>query len=228
MKVPAIGLVAVFAAGSTLAENVVTPASARESHDKQMTDRPVKGQTQTPFGFQLGVTTLSEAETRWQKAAVRQTGRGHLALGTGSGVDGGGSVAADRILLVDIADADFEGNQPVRFGFYDGVLYLVQARLRSMLRQNMDSSSKLDDDGIKKLEEKLRAKYGPPADTHKSIDPGRKPNIFVWKFGNDELVLNASQLSSALVLVNRPIAQKVDAYKKSLCAEKRAKGISCW
>ncbi len=204
-----------------------TAKPARESPGKPGA-RPVSSASPVPFEFRLGTTTLSDAEVRWQQAGVRQAGRGHLALGTGSGRDGGGSVAAENILLVDIEGVDFEGARTTRFGFYDGVLYLVQARLRSMLRDDASNPTQLDETGMKKLEQSLRAKYGPPTSILKDMYAGKTPNVYLWKFASDELVLTTNPMSSTLVLVHRPSKKKADLYTKELCARERAKGVSCW
>jgi hypothetical protein len=143
-------------------------------------------------------------------------------------VDGGDPVAAEKILLVDIEDVDFAGVRTTRFGFCDGVLYLVQARLRGLLRDNAANSTQLDESGIKKLEQSLRAKYGPPTSVLKDMYAGKKPNVFLWKFGDDEFVLTTNPMSSALVMANKPTKQKVDRYTKELCARESAKGVSCW
>jgi hypothetical protein len=180
-----------------------------------------------PFGFQLGRTTLAEAEAKWRELGVQNKASGYLALGTGSGVDGGGSVAGTKVRLVDIANVDFEGVRTVRFGFYDEVLYLVQARLRDLMKDNMGGDKPLNEKELKALEDTLRKHYGASPRALRS-PYSSKPDVFVWTFGNDELTLSTSPVRSALIAANKPLREQAASYRKALCAKERARGKSCW
>ena len=74
------------------------------------------------FVYRLGRTKLDEARAYWSQNGMKIVGSGHLALGGGSGMDGAGRVAAEKVLLVDVSGVDFEGISNARFGFYNNTL----------------------------------------------------------------------------------------------------------
>ena len=143
-----------------------------------------QGETDAPrqtFNYVLGKTKLPDAVAYWRASGAKILGAGHLALGTGSGVDGLSKTSADKVTLVDVTGIDFEGIASARFGFYDKERYVIQARLVPGL---LDSKSNVnyDKEQLASLEKRLRQKYGPPKQQLRSLAAkGRdSPDVFIW------------------------------------------------
>src|SRR5205085_10347798 len=111
-----------------------------------------------------GATTRAEAEAHWTKIGASITGAGHLALGTGSGLDGVSEAFEENVELVDVVNADFEGIGKARFGFYKGTLYVVQAELTlpTLPFTKPVEYTPADLDALKK---KLQERHGPTSES---------------------------------------------------------------
>ena len=161
-------------------------------------------------------TTLESAESHWREVGAKQLGRGYAGIGAGFHIDGGAKLADDKVLLVDIADVEWEVNRKTRFAFFEGVLFSVQVTLREIGPQSPDYAFQFDDQDIKDLEKNLREKYGTPA---KSFwDRTSAGKVRIWNFGPNQLTLLIYGLSgSTLSLTYQPLKSQVDLHKKEVC-----------
>jgi hypothetical protein len=181
------------------------------------------------FAYQLGQTTLDAARDYWSRNGVKVLRSGHMALGTGSGIDGLGKVSAEKVLLVDVSGVDFEGLSTARFGFFENKLYRIQASLASPL--NRASSANLTDEQIKALGVKLRKKYGATSEEHRSLYASKTSgnDVLVWKLPDGKLTLTANPLGGALILSNEKMEADIKAYVKAYCKTINTPGhITCW
>jgi len=181
------------------------------------------------FNYQLGETTLDAARAYWSQNGVKILRAGHMALGTGSGVEGKGKVAAEKVVLVDVAGVDFEGLTTARFGFFDNRLYRIQASLASALNSAM--SANLSADQLKALTAKLKAKYGKPSQEIRTLmsDEASGPDVLVWTLPDGKLTLNTSAINASLILSNEKMETDIKAYVKAYCETVNTPGhITCW
>ena len=189
----------------------------------------VAGQPIAPFNYQLGETTLDAARATWSRNGVKILRAGHMALGSGSGVEGKGKVAAEKVLLVDVAGVDFEGLTTARFGFFDNKLYRIQASLASALNSAM--SANLSEDQLKTLTAKLRAKYGKPSQELRTLmaDKASGPDVLVWKLPDGKLTLSTNPINASLILSNEKMETDIKTYVKAYCETVNTPGhITCW
>lgn len=173
--------------------------------------------------FTVSKTTLAEARETWSACDARILSEGNLAIGGGSGKDGMSRVGLKQVLLVTVEGVDFEGLPIARYAFVDEVLYAVTAELQTIV--NQDSPFKLlTKDELAEFQKTLNRKYGKPRglmDLFGGVD--KKPNIFIWDMRANELVFTKNTLQgSQLILQNKALAKKVQAYKKSECKLHRA------
>ena len=195
-------------------------------------DAPAAAPASAPrpaFAYQLGQTTLDEARAYWSQSGVKVLRSGHMALGTGSGIDGVGKVSAEKVLLVDVSGVDFEGVPTARFGFFDNKLYRIQASLASPL--NRDSSANYTDQQTNALGVTLRKKYGAPSEEHRTLYAEKKPgnDVLVWKLPDGKLTLTANALNRSLILSNEKMEADIKAYVKAYCKKINSPGhITCW
>ena len=196
----------------------------------QSADRLTEASAQSStFTYQLGETTLDAARAYWSQSGMKILRAGHMALGTGSGVEGKGKVAAEKVLLVDVAGVDFEGLTTARFGFFDGKLYRIQASLASVL--NAASSANLSEDQMKSLAAKLKTKYGKPSQELRTLmaDKASGPDVLVWKLPDGKLTLNANVINGSLILSNEMMEADIKTYVKAYCETINTPGhITCW
>jgi hypothetical protein len=181
------------------------------------------------FEYQLGRTTLDEARAYWSQNGIKVLSSGHMALGTGSGVDGLGKVSAEKVLLVDVAGVDFEGVSTARLGFYDNKLYRIQASLASIL--NRVNAANYSDEQIKDLGARLRKKYGPPSERRRTLYAGKTAgdDVLIWKLPDGKLTLTANAMNASLILSNDKIEAEIRAYVKAYCKTVNTPGhIVCW
>lgn len=179
---------------------------------------------QVPEGQDLrpGKTTLEEAQKTWDAANASSIGRGKLAIGGGSGLDGMSKVALDQVDLIDQRGVDFEGLPVARYAFVDGVLYAITAQLDRGLAGTRSEFKQLSADELEALQQELRRKYGKPSQVTKDMFAGKKPNIFIWNLRENELILQLRPaMGSSLVLRNKALAQKVETYRKTECRKHR-------
>jgi hypothetical protein len=182
------------------------------------------------FSYRLGETTLDAARAYWAQNGMKIVGSGHMALGTGSGVDRLGKVSADRVLLVDVSGVDFEGLSTARFGFFDDRLYRIQASLAS-IPLNGAKSTNYSEDQLKALGAKLKAKYGKPSAEQRTLLADKKsgPDVLIWKLPDGTLTLNANALYGSLILANEKVEADIKAYVKAYCKTVNTPGhITCW
>ena len=173
-----------------------------------------------PFGFQLGKTTLEMAAQQWKNAGAKITGQGYAAIGAGSGMDDSAKLSAKKIILIDVADTPFEVTRTARFTFYDGVLYSVQTVLHESSIWRKQPANQLDGKAVDELEATLRQKYGPPTYAGRDMFAGKTPNMLVWEFGPNHLVLYKGGLrESFLGFTNQPLRIEAERYAKSECAK---------
>lgn len=173
-----------------------------------------------PFGFQLGKTTLELAAQQWKKVGAKITGQGYAAIGAGSGVDGWAKLSAKKIILIDVAETPFEVTRTARFTFYDGVLYSIQTKLHESPAWRKQPANQLDKKAIDALEADLRHKYGPPTQAARDMFAGKTPNVLVWAFGPNHLVLYKGGLNASFLgFTNQPLRIQAERYAKSECAK---------
>jgi hypothetical protein len=183
-----------------------------------------------PFEYALGRTTLSEARDHWRASGAQILRAGHLALGTGSGIDGRSQTSAEKVLLVDMAGIDFEGITSARFCFYDEKLYRIQASLRPGLLQ-AKRDLLYDQEQLRALESRLRQKYGRPAEEHRSpfIKKTDGPDVLLWKVDGNSLQFVSNLVNGGLVLTNEPTEVSIKKYVKEYCKTVNTKErIVCW
>jgi hypothetical protein len=185
---------------------------------------------QSPFGYVLGRTTLAEAVSYWRASGAHVLRAGHMALGTGKGMEGVSKTTAEKVLLVDTAGIDFEGITSARFGFYEEKLYRIQARLRPGL---LDAKTDVtyDEEQMKALEARLRHEYGNPNEQLRSpfIKKGDKPDVLTWKVDGNSLHFVSNLATGSLVLTNEETEARIRDYVKEYCKTVNTKGhIICW
>lgn len=182
-----------------------------------------------PFRYELGRTTLAEARSHWQSSGAHVLRAGHLALGTGSGLDGVGKTSAEKILLVDVTGIDFEGIPSARFGFYEERLYLIQASLRPGLL-NAKTDLLYDGEQMRALEARLRQEHGRPLEQRSGF--GRKSDpadVLSWKIDGNSLRFVSNPVSGSLVLTNEETQASIRKYVKEYCRTVNTPGhIICW
>lgn len=209
------------------------PGQAQDAPQKpaQAGAQPLQASTAPgpAFNYQLGETTLDAARIYWSQNGMKILRAGHMALGTGSGVEGQGKVTAEKVLLVDVAGVDFEGLTTARFGFFDNRLYRIQASLASVLNSAM--SANLSEDQLKALAARLRAKYGKPGQELRTLmaDKASGPDVLVWTLPDGKLTLNANVINGSLILSNQKMETDIKTYVKAYCETVNTPGhITCW
>lgn len=210
----------------TLAPSAALSQTAgKDAKTPDASTKPLRAVPPVPCGFTLGKTTLAEAEARWAALGAKEARRGQVAIGPGSGLDETAKLSSDRLLLVDVEQVDFEGKRAARFIFFDGVLFTAQTELQNLLKPAYDTFPRLSDKEVQTLEAQLRNKYGPPSETHQHHTTG-KPNILIWRSGDNVLVLTRMVLGtgSALSYSNSPLLKKANQHKQDVCRKVPA----CW
>jgi hypothetical protein len=194
-------------------------------------DAPPPAAAERPgFAYQLGRTTLDAAREYWSHNGMNILRAGHMALGTGSGVDGLGKVSAERVVLVDVSGVDFEGLSTARFGFYENKLYRIQASL-ALLPLNGAGATAYTEDQLKALGATLRKKYGAPSEEHRTLfaDKHSGNDVLIWKLPEGELTLTENVLNGGLILSNKEMEAEVRLYVKEYCKSVNTKGRTiCW
>jgi hypothetical protein len=190
-------------------------AQAQESPSR------VDGQAIKRPDYSLRTTTLSEAIEYWHRRGMNTVQWGHLALGSGH-------VPADKIVLVDVVGADFEGMSYARFFFYDNKLYRIQAPFRwgPPFRVNEGTYS---DNEISTLESDLTHKYGKAALYRSYLSTGgQKKDVMVWNIDGNSLKLLSNPTLGGLVYTNEGMEGDVKRYIKSYCKQFNTHGSICW
>ncbi|HEY0060728.1 MAG TPA: hypothetical protein VGC21_01330 [Telluria sp.] len=174
---------------------------------------------------EISKTSLAEARGMWAAAGATTVSEGHLAIGGGNGIDGLSQVGLEQVLLVTVAGVEFEGLPVARYAFVDDVLYAVSAQLRRGYTKHQTPFKELDNDALSQLQQSLTRKYGKPRAFNEPLG-GKKPSIFIWDLKENELTLTTSIGfgGHTLTLVNKALAKKVAAYKKTECKKHRQKG----
>ncbi len=170
-----------------------------------------------PFDFQLGITTLEEAEAKWREQEAVISSRTFAAVGAGSYTDGISSVYDPHVRLIDVALPDFEGlsSRNVRFVFFDGTLCCLQVSLHPMFHSlTHPDEQPLSKRQVSQLRKSLIAKYGQP----EVLKQDFFTTFNIWKFAGNHLVLKDS-FSTMLTFSNKALAEKVLESKKSICKE---------
>jgi hypothetical protein len=204
---------------------IATPALAQSGSDAPA------GAQGPPFAYTLLQTTLDEARQYWSQNGVHVLGAGHLAVGSGSGMDGLGKVSVDKVLLVDVAGVDFEGVTSARFGFYENKLYRIQAKLKPGLQRSNKAGLDYSADQLKELETRLRQKYGNPNEMQHTLyaDKGQKNDLLVWRIDGNKLTFVSNTLDASLVLSNERTEAEIKKYIKEYCKTVNTQGhIVCW
>jgi len=182
------------------------------------------------FRYVLGQTTLSEAMNYWRASGAHVLRAGHLALGTGSGMDGVGKTSAEKVVLADIAGIDFEGITSARFAFYEQKLYRIQALLRPGLL-NAKTDITYDDAQLTALEGRLRREYGPPGEQRRSlfVKKSDAPDVLSWKVDGNSLRFVSNPVNGSLILSNEETEASIRKYVKEYCKTVNTPGhIICW
>jgi hypothetical protein len=181
------------------------------------------------FAYQLGQTTLEAARAYWSQNGMKIVGAGHMALGSGRGIDGLGKLSADKVLLVDVAGVDFEGLPTARFGFYEDRLYRIQASLTQLL-SNGASAENYTDEQVQALGDRLRAKYGAPSAEHRTLLADASGNdVLIWRLPEGTLTLTTNPLNRSLILSSAKMEADIKAYVKAYCKAINTKTrTSCW
>ena len=135
------------------------------------------------------------------------------------------------MILVDVTGIDFEGIPAARFGFYEGTLYRIQVRLRSMMRAPRSDSTDQDftEEQLAALEARLRQEHGRPSATHRTIfvHKGEGDDALVWKIDGNSLTYVKSLKS--LVLSSEKTEVSIRKYVKAYCKTVNTRTrIVCW
>lgn len=174
----------------------------------------------------LGKSTLEQAEAYWSAIGAEEDGRGTLAIGWGSGKDGLGKFGLSQVVLVDVDGVDFEGFTRARYGFVDGVLFSVQVNLEKYYPVGLGAPERIDREDWNAVVKRLHARHGKPTRTQRDwAASGKRPNVFVWVKGKNQLVL-ANSLHVFVAHENVALRKKVDAYHKAEC--RKRKNPDCW
>lgn len=181
------------------------------------------------FDYKIGKTTFDEANSYWAQNNMKILGHGLLGRGTGSGIDGVGWVSMPNVELYDVENPGFHGVHVVRFGFYEGVLYQVQAQMKSLFKAN-NPQVPLTDEEIAGVEKQLLKEYGPPQRRARTMFGSmKKPDVSVWYLGKDRLVFTHNKMTTSLTLNNEAMNKKVAQYVKTVCKSYNTKDrIICW
>lgn len=181
----------------------------------------VRAQDATP-PLRIGEATYEQAVATWSTGPTQVLQQGNLAVGAGSGADGRGHYAVREVQLVDVSGSNFEGLSLARYAFVDGTLYAVMARLHHISPENKAGSNQMTTAEVDEFERKLRAKYGPPTRSLKSMFADKKPNVFIWDLRDRELVLQVEPgIASSVQLRHKALAKKADAYTTAECDRHR-------
>ena len=90
---------------------------AKKASRLQGTARAIRAKVEppiVPFQFSLGTTSVEEAEARWKESNATIAAHGNAALGLWSGLDNKAKLSDPRVVLIDIADLEWEGVPPER------------------------------------------------------------------------------------------------------------------
>jgi hypothetical protein len=186
--------------------------------------------SQAPFNYVLGQTTLPEAVSYWRASGAHILRAGHLALGTGKGIDGVSKTSADKVMLVDVAGIDFEGITSARFGFFEEKLYRIQAMLRPGLL-NAKTDLTYDKGQLTTLEARLRQKYGQPIQQERSlfVKKNEGADLLTWTVNGGSLRLVSNLVNGSLILTNDATEASIHKYVKEYCKTVNTPGhIVCW
>jgi hypothetical protein len=214
-------IVSLFLAPGQSAPTTSPQQPAKKASRLQSTARAIRAKVEppiVPFQFSLGTTSLEEAEARWKESNTMIAARGNAALGYGSGADNRAKLSDPRAVLIDIADVELEGVPPrkVRFAFFDGTLFSVQVRLSQLVDSpNLPRDQYLGEEKITALKKSLTARYGPPKIERMGI-----LELFIWRFGDNELLLNNST-SSVLIYHNLTLSKKAQDSKDAICKQNK-------
>lgn len=122
----------------------------------------------------------------------------------------------EQVQLVTMEGVDSEGCRS-RYAFVDEC-FAVNAELQAIAAGD-SLFKRLTNDELARFQQALKRKHGKPRgemDLFGFAD--RKPNIFIWdKQGNVMVFTKKSVRGSQLILHNKVLAKKVEAYKKSEC-----------
>lgn len=167
--------------------------------------------------FTVSKTTLADARETWSACNASILSEGNLAIGGGSGKDGWSKVGLKQVLLVTVEGVDFEGLPIARYAFVDEVLYAIAADLHAIPAR--ESPFKLlTDEELAQFQKTLTRTHGKPRALMDLFGFGdKKPNVFIWNMQGNELVLTKNPVRAQLILQNKALAKKVEAYKKSEC-----------
>ena len=180
------------------------------------------------FHYVPGKTTEQEAIEYWQQSGAQVLSKGHLALGTGKGVDNMSEAYHKDVDLMDVQGVDFEGLPKARFVFYKGTLYSIQVPLRISLRKG--ETQPYTDEQIAQLRRRLEVSHGQPRERQKTIfADGKEPDLLIWHLGGPTLRLQTSSITAILVYADPKIEQQVKKSIPAVCKEFNTKErIICW
>jgi hypothetical protein len=174
------------------------------------------------FPYVLGKTTMDEAKSIWSGRGMEILMSGHLALGTGSGIDGYSKVQAERVVLTDVSNVDVEGLPVVaRFAFFDGTFYRFQAQLQRGLLSGNKEGDQLTDEQVKTVRARLLKKHGQP-----DAEEGKgKGKIQMWKRKGNTIVITQSNL----IMSHDKSEAAITKYRKEYCKTINTKeSQTCW
>jgi len=180
------------------------------------------------FSYVPGKTTEQQAMEYWQQSGAQVLGKGHLALGTGQGLDNVSQAYHKDVVLMDVQGVDFEGLPKARFVFYKGTLYSIQVRLRTLLRKG--ETQPYTDEQVAQLRRRLEIKHGQPRERKKTLfADGKEPDLLIWHLGGSTMRLQLSSMNTILVYGDPKIEQQVKKSIPSVCKEFNTKErIICW
>jgi hypothetical protein len=193
-------------------------------------DASAHSDTPPAFKYVIGQTTLSQATEYWRASGAHVLGAGHMALGTGSGLDRVSKTSAEKVILVDVADIDFEGISSARFGFYENKLYRIQAMLRPGLL-NAKTNVTYTEGQLSTLEGRLRSEHGQPTQHQRSLfaKKGAGDDVLTWKLDGNSLLFVSNMVNGSLVLTNEDTEASIRKYVKEYCKTVNTPGhIVCW
>jgi len=171
---------------------------------------------QVLYGLELGRSRLEDAQAQWDAATAQVIGKGSAVAG--AGVDHNGQLIVDpHIYVVDVAGAAFEGidGRLVHFEFYDGVLYGFHLSLIPVMggRQVEPPMSK---EQVEALRQRLVQEYGPPTQSGSQFPGARKPDLYIWKFGPNQLQLSNGLFGAGLSYANIAIGRQAEASTRKI------------
>lgn len=180
-----------------------------------------------PLNYLPGKTTQQEAMDYWREQGMQIVSSGYLALGAGQGVDNMADAYMRDAEILDVRTPGIFDIPQVRFVFFKGVLYSVQASLRNTMPNRAFTYSDAD---LEALRKQLVKKHGKPTEiTRTYFGAAKKPDVSIWRLQGNELVFVANKHEASFSYTNPALGKKLEAHKKVVCKEFNVNGRNfCW